>query len=72
MRTFDSINDALSLYSAPSERQILTRFGGWIRTYWNAMRDGLAAARAYYAMTSRGVPHDVAARHVFSEHFQAR
>ena len=72
MRTADSFNDALDFYPARASRHALSRFGGSIRLYWNAMRDGLAAARAYHEMTSRGVPHDVAVRRVLSDHFEAR
>ena len=71
MRTIDSFNDALDFYPAPAHRPALSRFGGTLRTYWNAMRDGLAAARAYHEMTSRGVPHDEAVRRVFDAHFNA-
>jgi hypothetical protein len=72
MRTADSFDDAFDLYSAPTRRTAVSRFGGSLRTYWNAMRDGLAAARAYHAMTSRGMPHDEAVRRVFDEHFEPR
>jgi hypothetical protein len=69
IKTFD---DALDFYPAPAHRRALSRFGGTLRTYWNAMRHGLAAARAYHEMTARGVPHETAVQHVFSDHFDAR
>ena len=72
MRTIDSFNEALSFYPAPNYRLALARFGGSLRTYCDAMRDGLAAARAYHEMTARGVPHDAAVQRVFSDHFDAR
>jgi hypothetical protein len=72
MRTVNSFNEALNFDPAPAFRSALSRFGGTLRIYWNAMRDGLAAARAYHAMTSRGVPHDEAVRRVFDVHFDAR
>ena len=72
MRTINSFNDVLEFAPARSYLQALSRFGGTMRTYWDAMRDGLAAARAYHAMTSRGVSHDEAVRRVFDEHFEAR
>src|SRR5262245_39477088 len=72
MRTIDSLNDGLSFHPAPAHSPAPSRFGGTLRTYWDAMRDGLAAARVYHEMTSRGVPHDEAVRRVFDGHFDAR
>jgi hypothetical protein len=69
MRTIKSFDDALDFYPAPALRPALSRFGDVLRTYWNALRNGMTAARAYQELTSRGVPHDVAARHIFTAHF---
>jgi hypothetical protein len=70
MSTIKSFNDALDFYPS-HEHGPLTRFGGAIKTYWNALRDGLTAARAYNELTRRGVPHDTAVRQILDEHFVA-
>lgn len=69
IKTFD---EALDFYPAPERQPALTRLGGTLRTYWAAMRQGLAAARAYHTMTARGVPHEIAVQQVFSDHFEDR
>ena len=70
IKTFD---EALDFYPSPrAARTVISRFGGMLQTYWSAMRDGIAAARAYHEMTARGVPHETAVQQVFSEHFDAR
>lgn len=69
IKTFD---EALNFYPAPAHQSALSRFGGALQTYWSAMRQGLAAARAYHEMTARGVPHETAVQQVFSDHFDAR
>jgi len=71
MSTIKSFDDALDFYPASSHRSLLSRFGRTMRTYWDALRDGLAAMRAYHDLTRRGVPHDAAVRRVLNEHFDA-
>jgi hypothetical protein len=55
----------------PSTSHSLANFGRALRTYWGAFAEGLAAARAYNEMTRRGVPHAVAVKAIFNEHFDA-
>ena len=67
MSTTTSYDDALDFLpkakTAPSART------SWPRSAWilDAMRDGHTAARRYRELTTHGVPHDEAARRVFSE-----
>jgi hypothetical protein len=63
-----SFHESHSLHAA-SDR--LAGFGSALHLYWDAMREGLAAAGKYQELTARGVPHDVAVRRVFNEHFGA-
>ncbi len=66
-----SFDDALDFYPANSRGSALSRFARALRVYWNALGDGLAAARAYNDLMRRGVPHDVAVRQIFDAHFDA-
>jgi hypothetical protein len=71
MSTIKSFDDALDFYPTAKELPLLSRIGRTLRIYGTALRDGLAAARAYNELTRRGVPHDAAVRQVFNEHFDA-
>lgn len=71
MSTISNYDDALDFYPSP-KRATVTRFGGalkGIRTFWQAMAEGHAAARRYHELTARGLTHDEAASRVFTEHF---
>lgn len=71
MRTIKSFDDALDFY--PREpRAAFQRFFIGVWTCWSAMRDGLAAARAYHELTTHGASHEAAVQKVFNEHFGAR
>ena len=69
MSTIKSFDDALDFYPADSRGSMLSRFARTLRVYWNALGDGLAAARAYNELMRRGVPHDAAVRQIFDAHF---
>jgi hypothetical protein len=71
MSTIKSFDDALDFYPVATQRPLLARFGGALRTYWEALGDALAAARSYQELTRRGVPDNVAVRQVFDAHFDA-
>ncbi len=71
MSIINSLDDALDFYPVAGHRPLLVRLGGALRLYWDALGDALAAARSYHELTRRGVPHDVAVRQVFNEHFDA-
>ncbi|MBX9590276.1 MAG: hypothetical protein K2X43_13295 [Hyphomonadaceae bacterium] len=71
MSTINSFNDALDFYPTSSRPSLLSRFGRTVRTYWGALRDALAAMRAYHDLTRRRVPHDTAVRYVLDKHFKA-
>jgi len=43
-----------------------------VMTYWSAIRDGLAAARAYHELTSHGATHEAAVEKVFGQHLNVR
>jgi hypothetical protein len=72
MNAIKSFDDALDFYPGSGHRSALARVAGGVRLYFEAMRDGLAAARHYHKLTVRGVAHDVAVAKVFGEHFGAR
>jgi hypothetical protein len=71
MSTIKSFDDALDFYPADHRGSSLSRFAHGLRIYWEALRDGLAAARAYNELMRRGVPHDAAVRQIFNAHFDA-
>ena len=71
MSTIKSFDDALDFYPDAGHRPLLSRLGGALRVYWDALGDALAATRSYHDLTRRGVPHDAAVRRVFDEHFDA-
>ena len=71
MSTISSYDEALDFY--PEAKAATTRrFGGVIasvRTFWEAMAEGHAAAGRYHDLTARGMTHNEAASRVFSEYF---
>lgn len=71
MNTIKSFDDALDFYPADNRVSTLSRFARGFRLYWDALGDGLAAARAYNELMRRGVPHDAAVRQIFDAHFDA-
>jgi hypothetical protein len=71
MSTISSYDEALDFYP-DAKPTAATRFGGvfeQVRTVWEAMAEGHAAARRYHELTSRGMTHDEAASRVFADHF---
>lgn len=50
----------------------MATFLGSVGTYWEALREGLAAARRYHELTTRGVEHSAAVRQIFDEHFASK
>ena len=71
MSTIKSFDEALDFHPGSSQLPLIWRMGRTVRTYLQALRDGVAAARAYNEMTNRGVPHDAAVQHVLRNHFRA-
>jgi hypothetical protein len=71
MSTTKSFDAALDFIPGAGHRHTLARFGKGLRTYWSALTEGLAAARNYHELTARGMPHDVAVRKIFNDHFRA-
>jgi hypothetical protein len=73
MSTITSYDDALDFLpkagTAPNKRP---NFLARVRLVLEAMREGHAAARRYRELTAHGVPHDEAARRVFSEVYSVR
>ena len=72
MSTITSYDDALDFLpkakTAPNRPNFLAK----VRLILEAMREGHAAARRYRELTAHGVPHDEAARRVFSEVYSVR
>ena len=48
------------------------RFLNSVATYWNAIREGGAAADDYERLVRHGTPHEEAVLRVFKEHFGRR
>jgi hypothetical protein len=48
------------------------RFLTSVATYWNAIREGGAAAHDYDRLVRHGTPHEEAVLRVFKEHFRGR
>ena len=71
MSTIKSFDDALNFFPTAAGRPALARIGRFLQVYWGALRDGLAASRAYHELMRRGVPHDVAVHKIFNTHFGA-
>jgi hypothetical protein len=69
MSNSKSLHGSFGFGEAPTER--LSALGNTVRVYWEAFRDGLAAARAYEELIARGVPHHVAVQHIFRDHLRA-
>jgi hypothetical protein len=72
MNAIGDLNKALALYSEPGSRTLLPRFLAVVQTYWRAALDGLAAARAYHALTAQGETHQAAVEKVFDRHLGSR
>lgn len=69
MASINSLNGAIDMEPRGLPvRRLLTALG----TYWNAARDGIAAAHDYETLTRRGVAHEEAVKRVFAEHFDRR
>ena len=68
MSTTKGFNETFSFHAASD---LLSGLGSAIHLYWDAMREGLAAAGKYQELTARGVPHDTAVRRIFDDHFRA-
>lgn len=43
-----------------------------LANYWNALRDGGAAANDYERLVRQGVPHEHAVERIFEDHFGRR
>jgi hypothetical protein len=71
MSTITSYDDALDFLpkakTAPKRPSFLSK----VRLVLEAMREGHAAARRYRELTANGIPHDEAARRVFTEVYSA-
>jgi len=72
MSSISSADKALNFRGEPRSRPGLADVVGAVRTYWSAMFDGLAAARTYHELTTRGVPHEVAVEKMFDRHLANR
>jgi hypothetical protein len=66
VRTVDGAID-LDHRSLPG-RGLLTR----LATYWNALREGSAAAHDYERLVCHGVAHEEAVVRIFEDHFGRR
>ena len=69
MSTTRSFDEPFHPYKGVNIGSALARLGRSLGTYWDALADGLAAARSYNELIRRGVPHDTAVREVFDAHF---
>jgi len=73
MSTTKSVDDALDFYPERESRTAFRRLPtATVWAYWSAMRDGLAAARAYHQLTTQGATHETAVEKVFDRHLNAR
>jgi hypothetical protein len=69
MSNTNSLNAPIGFGEATTDR--LSVLGNTVVLYWQALREGLAAASEYEGLIARGVPHDDAVRRVFNEHFSS-
>jgi hypothetical protein len=65
-----NFEETLGFLPRDEAKSIVARVVAQVSLYVGAMRDGLAAAHKYSALTSRGVPHDVAVHAVFKQHLK--
>jgi hypothetical protein len=72
MSTITSYDDALDFLPKAKTAPKRPNFLAKVRLILEAMREGHAAARRYRELTAHGVPHDEAARRVFSEVYSVR
>jgi hypothetical protein len=70
--SISSVDKALNFRREPKLGPGLAGVLAAVRTYWSAMLDGLAAARTYHELTTRGVPHEVAVEKTFDRHLSKR
>ena len=69
MSTIRSFGNALHFHPERASRAVFWRLWTAVRTYWSAVRDGLAASRAYHELTAQGANHEEAVEKVFDRHF---
>ena len=72
MSTTTSYDDALDFLPKAKTPPKRPEFLAKIRLVLEAMREGHIASRRYRELTASGVPHDEAARRVFSEVYSVR
>jgi len=72
MSTTTSYDDALDFLPKAKTVPKRPNFLAKVRLILDAMREGHTAARRYRELTTHGVPHDEAARRVFSEVYSVR
>jgi hypothetical protein len=72
MSTITSYDDALDFVPKAKTAPKRPKFLAKVRLVLEAMREGHTAARRYRELTAHGVPHDEAARRVFSEVYSVR
>jgi hypothetical protein len=66
-----NFEEALGFLPHDEVKSPFARVIAQVAIYIGALRDGLAAAHKYSALTGRGVPHDVAVTAVFAQHLKA-
>ena len=72
MSTITSYDDALDFLPKAKTAPKRPNFLAKVRLILEAMREGHTAARRYRELTAHGVPHDEAARRVFSDVYSVR
>jgi len=72
MSTTTSYDDAVDFLPKAKTAPKRPNFLAMVRLILDAMREGHTAARRYRELTTHGVPHDEAARRVFSEVYSVR
>jgi hypothetical protein len=66
-----NFEETLGFLPHDEAKGLIARVIAQVGLYIGALRDGLAAAHKYSALTSRGVPHDAAVHAVFKQHLKA-
>ena len=66
-----NFEETLGFLPHDESKSPFARFAAQVAVYVRALRDGLAAAHTYSALTARGVPHDRAIKQVFERHLKA-
>ena len=72
MSTTTSYDDAVDFLPKAKTAPKRPNFLAKVRLILDAMLEGHTAARRYRELTTHGVPHDEAARRVFSEVYSVR